>query len=68
MKQLERKGIAESSIPLFIKDMVNAVYVNSSLEGISQINDHLRLLGWTDFELDYHTFQLAKACFENWRD
>ena len=29
-----------------------------------QINKGLHLLGWDNFELDYHTLQLAIACFE----
>ena len=29
-----------------------------------QINKRLQFLGWNDFELDYHTLQLAIACFE----
>jgi hypothetical protein len=29
-----------------------------------QINKRLHFLGWDDFEMDYHTLQLAKACFE----
>jgi hypothetical protein len=29
-----------------------------------QVNKRLHLLGWDSFELDYHTLQLAIACFE----
>jgi len=29
-----------------------------------QVNKHLHLLGWDSFELDYHTLELATACFE----
>ena len=29
-----------------------------------QINKRLQFLGWDDFEMDYHTLQLAKECFE----
>jgi hypothetical protein len=29
------------------------------------INKKLGYLGWSDFELDEHTFQLAMACFED---
>lgn len=28
------------------------------------INKQMQLLGWDGFELDYHTLQLAVACFE----
>jgi hypothetical protein len=68
MTQLEKKGIEQSMIPLFIRDLVGTVYSASSLEDISQINDRLHLLGWIGIEMDYHTLQLAKACFENWRE
>jgi len=30
----------------------------------SQINKRLHYLGWNDFDLDYHTLELAIACFE----
>jgi len=30
-----------------------------------QAINRLRYLGWNDFELDYHTYQLAKECLEN---
>jgi hypothetical protein len=29
-----------------------------------QTNKRMQLLGWDDFDLDYHTLQLAIACFE----
>jgi len=29
-----------------------------------QVNKRLHLLGWDSVELDYHTLQLAIACFE----
>ncbi len=31
---------------------------------LSQVNNRLHSLGWNDIDLDYHTFQLAKECFE----
>ena len=30
----------------------------------SQVNKRLHYLGWEDFDLDYHTLELAIACFE----
>jgi hypothetical protein len=30
-----------------------------------QVNEQLQFLGWDDIEVDYHTIQLAIACFEN---
>ncbi len=29
-----------------------------------QANEKLQFLGWDDIEVDYHTMQLAIACFE----
>ena len=37
--------------------------VNSDMT-LFQVNDRLRLLGLEGVELDYHTFQLAIALFE----
>lgn len=62
--QLEKKGIEQNQIPLFIKDFFNTISVNDSAD-LSQIENRLYILGWTDFELDYHTFQLTKAYIEN---
>ena len=63
-KQLKEKGIEQNQMPLFMKDLVNALSVSDSLD-LSVVNNQLHVLGWTDFELDYHTFQLAKAYIEN---
>jgi hypothetical protein len=30
----------------------------------SQVNKRLHYLGWDDVDLDYHTLELALACFE----
>jgi hypothetical protein len=32
---------------------------------VSQVNQKLQYLGWAGVEVDYHTFQLALACFED---
>jgi hypothetical protein len=63
-KQLEHKGIEPNWIPLFLKDLIHALSFNDSSD-YSEINNRLNILGWDDFKLDYHIFQLAKACFEN---
>ncbi len=31
---------------------------------LTQLNHRLHHLGWDDFDLDYHTMQLAIACIE----
>jgi hypothetical protein len=64
IEKLEKKGIERCGMPLFLKDLVASLSIYNSMN-ISEINNRLNLLGWTDFELDYHTYQLAKAYFEN---
>ena len=62
-KRLERIGIEIGIIPAFIKSLSNIIFLNSDLT-LLQVNDRLRLSGWEDVELDYHTFQLAIAFLE----
>ena len=50
-------------IPGFIRNLANIILFNSSLS-LFQVNKRMHLLGWDGFELDYHTLQLAVACFE----
>ena len=63
-KQLEKQGIELNIIPRFIKDLFYSFLDNPAIN-LFQVNDRLRLLGWIDINLDYHTYQLAKACFED---
>lgn len=62
--QLKQKGIEQNQLPLFIKDLKNTLSVTNSLD-LTEVNNRLYVLGWTDFEMDYHTLQLAKAFFES---
>jgi len=62
--QLEQKGIEQNQIPLFIKDLMSTISLDDSSD-LLRINDRLHVLGWIDFELDYHTLQLTKAYIEN---
>ncbi len=63
MHRLEKKGIARKLIPGFLKILTSSLLPDPQM-GLSQVNKRLQYLGWDDFELDYHTLQLAKACFE----
>jgi hypothetical protein len=63
LERLKKKEMDPSLIPGFIRDLANTVLVNPPISHL-QVNKHLHLLGWDDFELDYHTLQLAIACFE----
>jgi len=61
--RLVRKGMDITSIPNYIRDLAYIISFNnlSSLQGL---NRRLQLLGWDDFELDEHTFQLILAAIE----
>ena len=61
--RLEKKEMEPGIIPCFIRDLATTVMINPHM-GHLAVNRHLHLLGWDDFELDYHTLQLAIACFE----
>ena len=61
--RLEERGIDRSMVPGFIRSLANTILINPQMD-ISQVNTRLHWLGWDDVELDYHTLQLAIACFE----
>ena len=61
--RLEKKEMEPGIIPCFIRDLATTVLINPDM-GHLAVNRQLHLLGWDDFELDYHTLQLAIACFE----
>ena len=63
IKRLEKKGIEQGIIHGFIRDLANTILVNPHMN-LLQINKQLHFLGWDGFELDYHTLDLAIACFE----
>ena len=63
ISRLEKQGIEPNIIPGFIRSLANAISVNPQMN-LLQVNKHLHFLGWDEFELDYHTLQLAIACFE----
>jgi hypothetical protein len=63
-QRLVDKGIELPFIPRIISDMINS-FSNNPAINLHQANEKLTLLGWNDIDIDYHTFQLAKACFEN---
>jgi hypothetical protein len=63
IKRLEKKGIEQGIIHGFIRDLANTILVNPHMN-LLQVNKQLHFLGWDGFELDYHTLELAIACFE----
>jgi len=62
-QRLEMKGMKKDIIPSYIRSM-KICLVNKPNMNPLQANEQLQLLGWNDIELDYHTIQLAIACFE----
>ena len=62
--QLDKMGVESNTIPRLIKDLIISFSDNPSMS-LFQVNSRLHGLGWDDIDLDYHTFQLVKACFEN---
>ena len=64
MHRLMMMGIEIDIIPLFMRDLRNSlsIYPSSDLRKIGNV---IKQLGWDGIELDYQTFQLAKAYFEN---
>jgi len=61
--RLVRKGVETTSIPAFIRDLANSIMANPSM-GLEDLNSHLHLLGWGNFELDDYTLQLIIASLE----
>jgi hypothetical protein len=64
INRLQKKGIERETIPLFIRDLVNSGVKNPTVS-LAQLNKRLQWLGWSGFQVDYHTFVLAIAYLEN---
>ncbi len=63
ISRLERKGIGQTLIPGFMRSLANSFYIDPHMN-LKRVNRRLRYLGWDDFDLDYHTLQLAITCIE----
>lgn len=63
MNRLMTMGIETDIIPLFIRDLKTSFSIYP-LSDHREIGSVINQLGWEDIELDYQTFQLAKAYFE----
>jgi len=64
MAHLERKGIRPEIISGFLRDVENAIFLDSHIS-LKELNSKLHSLGWDDFELDDYTFQLVLASIED---
>lgn len=63
LERLEKKGIEPCTVHGFMKDLANTILLSPDVN-LLQVNERLHLLGWDSVEMDYHTLQLAIACFE----
>ena len=61
--RLTNKGMDPNMIHSYIRSM-KICFVNNPNMNPLQANEKLQFLGWDDIEVDYHTMQLAIACFE----
>ena len=63
IQRMVRKGMEITTIPTYVRDLVNTLAVNGYLS-LQELNGRLQSLGWDDFELDDYTLQLIIATFE----
>ncbi len=61
--RLVTKGLEKDTIPSFIRSMRICISTDPKMNHL-KVNRQLQFLGWNDIEVDYHTLQLAIACFE----
>jgi uncharacterized protein (DUF779 family) len=64
IKRLTDKGIGTGTICAYIRDLSN-IFGDQPALSLGEINKRLHMLGWDDFELDDHTFQLIMAVIES---
>jgi hypothetical protein len=62
--RLERLGVEPHLVPGFLRGLAVAIFADR-YPTLSRVNRTLHYLGWSGYDLDYHTFQLAMACFED---
>ena len=63
IQKLVKKGLSQNMIPGFLRSLFNYFSADPQMD-LLQINQKLQYIGWEEIQLDYHTFQLAKSCFE----
>ena len=61
--RLERMGLRKNAIPAFILSLKSCLTDNPNMDHL-QANERLHFIGWDDFDLDYHTLELAIANIE----
>lgn len=60
-RQVAKKGMASSLIPHYLRELKKSIYIRPG-KSHYEINEHMHYLGWREIDVDYHIFQLAKAC------
>ncbi len=60
--RLEKIGIEQSVAQGFLRNLANSYVINPRMN-LTQVQRQLRYLGWNNFDLDYHTWQLAIEYF-----
>jgi len=63
VNRLEKKGLELCLIPGFMRSLAIS-FINNPNYSLLQINEKLHYLGWDEFDIDYHTLQLAIECIE----
>ena len=64
IQRLKNKGIESQIIKRFIKDLIYAFSSNPEITPF-ELDSYLHRLGWEEINVDYQTYQLAKAIFED---
>jgi hypothetical protein len=62
-QRLIKGGADPSSLDSILKALSKMLSADPGLDPVAA-NERLRYLGWHEVEVDYHTLQLALACFE----
>jgi hypothetical protein len=57
--RLEEEGIHLVKIPLCFETLVNIIFLNPVLN-CQELNRSMQSLGWHNFKIDEHTFNLVK--------
>ena len=60
-RQVAKRGMQNSLIPHYLRELTQSIVIRPG-KNHSEINEHMHSLGWREIEVDYHIFELAKAC------
>ena len=63
-QRLENKGLDSSTIPGYMRSLANALVKKPHMT-LNQVNRQMDYVGWSGFELDYHTWELTRATLES---